>query len=142
MKHIKTILTTLALLFSLVVVMPTFAQKVDNEVYYGCNLNDLPKFPGGDAALMAFFAENIRYPSGTREFGKVIVQFQVTKEGDVGEVEVIKSVNPELDAEVIRVIKMLPRFNPAKELNGEPKDSSLIVPIIFCPQKDLPESTE
>ena len=63
MKHIKAILTTLALLFSLVVVMPTFAQKVDNEVYYGCNLNDLPKFPGGDAALMAFLLKMYVIPA-------------------------------------------------------------------------------
>lgn len=78
-------------------------------------VEQMPQFPGGDAELMKFLRDNIVYPAMAQENnvqGKVIVQFVVTKTGDIGEVKVVKSVDRDLDNEAVRLVKKLPKFIP------------------------------
>lgn len=91
----------------------------------------MPSFPGGDAGLMDFISKNIKYPNETCAQGKVIVQFIVKKNGQVGEVKVVRSVDPDLDREAVRVCKMLPDFTPGRNEVGDPVNVWYTLPIIF-----------
>jgi len=92
-----------------------------------------PQFPGGDAALLKYLSEHIRYPAMAAENGvqgRVVVQFVVTKTGNVGEVKVIRSKDPDLDKEAVRVVKSLPKFVPGK-MNGHAVNVWYTVPVTF-----------
>ena len=93
----------------------------------------MPEFPGGEAALMKFINENLRYPAAAIENGiqgRVVVQFVVKKDGSVGDVKVIRGIDPTLDQEAIRVCKTLPKFIPGKQ-DGKPVDVWFTAPVIF-----------
>ncbi len=97
------------------------------------SVEQMPVFPGGDRAMMEFLAQNIKYPTTAQEHniqGKVVLQFVVTKTGEIGEVKIVKPVDPELDAEALRVVKLLPKFIPGK---SEGKDVAVwyTLPVYF-----------
>ena len=92
-----------------------------------------PQFPGGDAALISFLNENIKYPPKAAQDkveGKVIVQFVVKKTGKIDNVKVLRSVRKDLDDEAVRVVKMMPDFIPAKQ-SGEVADMPYTIPVSF-----------
>jgi protein TonB len=96
-------------------------------------VEESPMFPGGDAALYKFIADHINYPEVARENniqGKVIVKFCVTAKGGINQVSILKGVDPELDAEAIRVVNILPAFKPGKQ-GGKPVPVWFICPIKF-----------
>ena len=99
------------------------------------NVDPVPVFPGGQTELMKFINENLRYPAAAIENGiqgRVVVQFVVKKDGSVGDVKVIRGIDPTLDQEAIRVCKTLPKFIPGKRYdNGEPVDVWFTIPVIF-----------
>lgn len=92
-----------------------------------------PQFPGGEAALLKWVMEHIRYPAMAQENniqGRVVVQFVVTKTGSVGEVKVVRGKDPDLDKEAVRVVKSLPKFVPGK-MNGHAVNVWYTLPIQF-----------
>jgi len=92
-----------------------------------------PMFPGGDAALMKYLGDNIHYPPLAIENnvqGTVVVMFVVTKTGQVGEVKVARSKDPDLDKEAVRVVKSLPKFQPGKQ-NGNAVNVWFTLPVKF-----------
>lgn len=94
----------------------------------------MPSFPGGDKALMDYLSENLRYPKDAADKniqGKVIVQFQVTKKGRIGEVKIARGIHPSLDREAIRVCKSIPKFNPGRNAKGDPVNVWYTLPITF-----------
>ncbi|MGN0231607.1 MAG: energy transducer TonB, partial [Muribaculaceae bacterium] len=96
-------------------------------------VEQMPQFPGGDAELMKFLRDNIVYPAMAQENnvqGKVIVQFVVTKTGDIGEVKVVKSVDRDLDNEAVRLVKKLPKFIPGR-MNGQAVNVWYTLPVQF-----------
>jgi protein TonB len=96
-------------------------------------VEEMPMFPGGDAALLAYIGEHTNYPEVAKENniqGRVIVRFCVTSKGGVNQVSVLKGVDPELDAEAIRVVNSLPTFKPGKQ-GGKPVPVWYMVPITF-----------
>jgi protein TonB len=96
-------------------------------------VEEMPMFPGGDPALLAYIAANTQYPEIAKENniqGKVIVRFCVTSKGGVNQVSVLKGVDPELDKEAIRVVTTLPLFKPGKQ-GGKPVPVWYMVPIAF-----------
>jgi protein TonB len=96
-------------------------------------VEEMPMFPGGEAALLAFIGANTQYPEVAKENniqGKVIVRFCVTSKGGVDKVSILKGVDPELDAEAIRVVGTLPAFKPGKQ-GGKPVPVWYMVPINF-----------
>ena len=96
-------------------------------------VEQMPTFPGGDAALMKYLAENIKYPVSAqkaKEQGRVVVQFIVEKDGAVSGVKLLKSATPLLDAEAIRVVKAMPKWNPGKH-NGKNVRVRHSVPVSF-----------
>lgn len=93
----------------------------------------MPEFPGGQQELMNFLMKNMKYPKeatdkGTQ--GRVVVQFVVNKDGSVVEPTVVKSVSPELDQEALRVVKMMPKWQPGKQ-NGEVVRVKYTIPVSF-----------
>ena len=96
-------------------------------------VEDMPEFPGGTAALMQYLQKNIKYPSICRENniqGRVLVTFIVNKDGAVVEPEVVKSVNPYLDKEALRVISTMPKWKPGSQ-RGKPVRVKYTVPVNF-----------
>lgn len=92
-----------------------------------------PQFPGGQAALLKWISDHIKYPTVAQENniqGKVTVQFVVTKTGSIGEVRVVRGKDPDLDKEAVRVVKSLPKFTPGK-MNGHPVNVWYTLPITF-----------
>ena len=88
----------------------------DNKVYEVCE--QMPSYVGGQPALMKYLIENVRYPKAAveaKQQGRVVVQFVVEKDGAVSGVKLLKSVTPLLDAEAIRVVKAMPKWNPGKK---------------------------
>ena len=78
----------------------------------------MPEFPGGDAALLKYLAENTTYPENAKENkieGRVIIRFCITETGSINKISILKGVDPELDAEAIRVVGTLPLFNPGRQ---------------------------
>ena len=92
-------------------------------------------FPGGEASRLSFIRVNIQYPAEAVKLkigGKVIISFTIDKKGFVKNVTVVKSVHPLLDAEALRVVKMMPRWEPCVK-HGKANDQNFKVPISFIP---------
>lgn len=93
----------------------------------------MPSFPGGQQALMKYLSENIRYPVIAQENGvqgRVIVQFTVRKDGSIDDVKVVKSADPSLDKEAVRLIKSVPAWEPGMQ-RGKAVHCKFTVPIVF-----------
>ncbi len=106
--------------------------KEPEEVPY-IVVEEMPMFPGGDAALLKYIAENTRYPESAKEQniqGRVIIRFCVTSKGGVSQISVLKGVDPELNKEALRVVKSLPTFRPGSQ-GGKPVPVWYMVPISF-----------
>lgn len=96
-------------------------------------VEEMPAFPGGDMALLKYIAENTRYPEKAKANnlqGRVIVRFCVNENGGVDRISILKGVDPELDAEAVRVVSALPSFIPGKQ-GGKPVPVWYMVPISF-----------
>ena len=96
-------------------------------------VEDQPEFPGGTAALLEYLRKNIKYPAICRENniqGRVLVTFIVNKDGAIVEPEVVKSVNPSLDKEALRVISTMPNWKPGSQ-RGKPVRVKYTVPVNF-----------
>ena len=96
-------------------------------------VEQMPTFKGGDAALMKYLSENIKYPEAAEkagEQGRVVVSFTVEKDGAVADVKVARSVTPTLDAEAVRVIKAMPNWVPGKQ-DGQLVRVRYNVPVSF-----------
>ncbi len=97
------------------------------------SVEQMPKYPGGEAELMKYIREHLRYPTMAAENniqGRVVVQFVVTKNGSIGEVKVVRSRDVDLDKEAVRVVKSLPNFIPGR-MNGQPVNVWYTLPINF-----------
>lgn len=85
------------------------------SVYQMQSLDAEPQYPGGIDGLMSFLSQNIIYPPTASESniqGRVVIKFVVTKDGNVANPEIIRSVDPSLDAEALRVVSLLKGFTP------------------------------
>ena len=106
-------------------------KEVKEEIFR--SVEQMPQFPGGDQALMKYLSSHINYPPMAAENnvqGKVVVQFVVEKDGKVGEVKVIRSVDKDLDREAVRVCKTLPKFTPGRQ-NGQAVRVWYTLPVQF-----------
>ena len=93
----------------------------------------MPQFPGGEAELLKYVATHIKYPTMAAENniqGRVVVKFVVKKDGNVGDVVVLRGKDPDLDREAVRVVKTLPKFIPGK-MNGQAVSVWYTLPINF-----------
>ena len=96
-------------------------------------VEQMPQFPGGTGKLFEYLAKNVRYPKEAEDIcaqGRVIATFVVEKDGSVSNAKVVRSIDPVLDAEALRVINGMPNWNPGMQ-NGEPVRVKYTVPISF-----------
>ncbi len=96
-------------------------------------VEEMPEFPGGQAALMSFIAKSIKYPVVAQENGiqgRVTCSFVVNKDGSIVDAEVVRGIDPSLDKEALRVINTMPKWKPGKQ-RGKPVRVKFTVPINF-----------
>ena len=107
------------------------AQVGSTDIFYSVEV--MPQFPGGIAALQRYISDNVRYPADALKrgiSGTVKIYFYIRKDGYVDNVKVIKSVDPLLDAEAARVIRLMPRWTPGYH-HGRPVIVMYNIPIVF-----------
>lgn len=93
----------------------------------------MPQFPGGEAALIDFIKQNLRYPSVAAQNGiegRCIIRFVVDKDGNVTNVESIRGLDEACDAEAMRVVKAMPKWKPGRQ-KGENVPVYYTIPIVF-----------
>lgn len=97
-------------------------------------VEQMPVFPGGEAALNKFIQTHLKYPAVSLEEGvqgKVLLRFVVNENGSVGDVQILKSLDTYCDREAKRVVQMLPRFTPGRQ-QGKPVKVWFQLPITFA----------
>ncbi|WP_294744240.1 energy transducer TonB [uncultured Prevotella sp.] len=106
---------------------------MDDDVISFRIVQDLPQFPGGAVEMMKWLQRNLKYPPLAQERkiqGKVVAEFIVNKDGSVTDVKVVKSLNPMCDREVLRVLRMMPRWTAGIE-NDQPCRTKVCIPVVF-----------
>jgi len=101
-------------------------------------VEQMPEFPGGEEALRNFMAANVKYPAIAQEKGiegKVFIKFVVTKTGKVTNAKVVRSIDPLLNTEAIRVVELLPTWKPGMQ-NGKNVDVEYTIPVNFKLEKE------
>ena len=96
-------------------------------------VEEQPMFPGGMEAMMKFLQQNVKYPKEAQEQGKqgrVIVQFVVNKDGSISNDTIVRSVDPLLDAEALRVVRSMPNWTPGKQ-RGKEVRVRFTLPVTF-----------
>jgi protein TonB len=97
------------------------------------NVDKRAIFPGGHIKMAAFIKENLKYPEDAANYsiqGRVIVKFVVEEDGSISDIKVVRGVHPSLDAEAVRVVKLMPKWQPA-ERGGKPVRSRFNFPVYF-----------
>ena len=106
----------------------------DDKVYDVCE--QMPIYEGGDAALLKYLRENLKLPEEDKERGmqgRMVVGFVVEKDGSLTNVKVLRAVDIALDAEVLRVVKGMPKWIPGRH-NGQRVRVRYLLPIHICLQ--------
>lgn len=92
-----------------------------------------PEYPGGQQALDAYIASNMKYPETAKANGiegAVDVAFTVKADGSIGTIKIVRMLDPDLEAEAIRLVKSMPKWTPADN-NGTPVDAQTQIQINF-----------
>ena len=100
------------------------------EQVFGDVVEQMPKFRGGQKALMEYLTANVRYPEETCAQGRVVVTFVVERDGSIAEPKVVRSIDPALDEEALRVVRGMPKWIPGFQ-NGERVRTKYTLPITF-----------
>lgn len=106
-------------------------QQGKDPVYDVCEV--LPEYPGGMEAMMKFVSENIKYPAEAHTKGiqgRVLISYVVEKDGSLSNIHVVRSVDPLLDAEALRVANLMPKWKPGKQ-GGKPVRVKFTLPVTF-----------
>ncbi len=105
--------------------------STDDDVYEV--VEKMPAFPGGMAELMKYLRSNVRYPVEAHKAGiqgRVVVSFVVNKDGTVKDAKIVRSVDKSIDAEALRVISAMPKWQPGYQ-DGKAVSVRYTVPVTF-----------
>ena len=119
--------------YGALLISPSFDKADENKNTVYRSVEQMPRFPGGEAALVKYLESHINYPpeaAKNKIEGHVIVQFVVKNDGSIGEVKVVRSLEKDLDKEAIRVIKSLPKFTPGRQ-DGKEVSVWYTLPVKF-----------
>ena len=109
------------------------AEEKDMDIAYD-EVEEMPEFPGGMSALMDFIRKNLNYDKSlvpeTVVIPRVIVQFVIDEEGNIIHPVVLRGVNPALDEEALRVVKLMPKWKPGRQ-SGKPEKVRYAIPVTF-----------
>jgi protein TonB len=109
-------------------------EVVEAEIF--TVVESMPEFPGGQAKMMEFIAQNIKYPAMARESGiqgRVFVNFVVEPDGSVSNVKVLRGIGGGCDEEAVRVVKSMPNWTPGRQ-RGKAVRVSFNLPVRFTLQ--------
>ncbi|WP_302460257.1 energy transducer TonB [Parabacteroides johnsonii] len=112
--------------------IPTEENPLEENAVYHV-VDNMPEFPGGMKALLNFIDNNVQYPAEARKKGiqgRVHVQFIVDEDGYIIEPNIVRSVEPALDKEALRIIKILPQWKPGT-LQGKAVKVKYTIPVAF-----------
>ena len=126
-----------------VVDIPEVEEAPQEKVIFQV-VEEMPQFPGGMGEAMKFLAKNMKYPVAAQQAkieGRIIVQFVVERDGSVSDVKVMRGVSPELDAEAMRVVSMMPKWIPGKQ-RGKAVAVKYTMPVSFRLHTPAPKSEE
>ena len=111
---------------------PTAVDMENNPLNFRI-VEELPEFPGGAVAFMQWLTKNLRYPPSAQQRGvqgKVVAQFIVNTDGSISNIELVTRVDPSLDREALRVLRMMPQWKAGKQ-NDKPCRTQVCIPIVF-----------
>ena len=114
-------------------VPPVQMEQRNETKTFGDVVEQMPMFPGGQKALMDYLAANVRYPDIMGDIcaqGRVVVSFVVERDGSITEPKVVRSIDPTLDKEALRVVNAMPKWIPGSQ-NGERVRTKYVIPISF-----------
>jgi protein TonB len=106
---------------------------VDDEAVVFRIVEDMPQYPGGATEFMKWLTRNLKYPKylePQRVQGKVVAEFIVNTDGSITDVAIVKSLHPVCDREVLRVLRMMPRWTPGIH-NDQPCRTKVCIPVVF-----------
>lgn len=115
----------------MLVTEPVKPKEEENTVFE--YVEQMPSFPGGEAALMRYLSKNIKYPPFAEENniqGRVICSFVVERDGSVSDIRIKRSVDPSLDKEAMRVVSAMPKWIPGRQ-NGQMVRVKYTLPVTF-----------
>lgn len=127
-------------LIKLMTVFKTIKREEDSDIDVFIPVEHHPEYPGGNAAMMKFLSDNMRYPVIAMDNGiqgRVILNFIVNEDGSLSDIQVVRGVDPELDKEAVRLVKSMPKWIPGEE-KGEKVKKRFTLPIIFRLDKSEP----
>lgn len=130
MKTLKGLFAIIIL--GMVLSMPAAGQDNTEEKVYDL-VDEMPEYPGGIDNLKQFITENVSYPEEAKKEGiqgKVFVSFTVDKAGKVKDAKVAKGVHATLDAEALRVVELLPDWQPGTK-DGRVVSVRYTIPVQF-----------
>lgn len=116
----------------LAVAMISICTYAEDDTIYD-KVDEMPTYKGGEVALMKFMCDNLKYPKeaiSSGKEGRVVVQFVIEKDGKVSARKVVKSVSPQLDAEALRVSKLINNWTPGK-IKGQAVRCHFSLPFCF-----------
>lgn len=114
-------------------VVTVINEEPDNDDMIYQIVEKAASFPGGKTALREFISKNVQYPVTALDegiSGIVIVSFVITKEGEIKNIEIKRSIRQDLDEEAIRIVKSMPKWIPA-EHHGKKVNSKFTIPVSF-----------
>lgn len=96
-------------------------------------VEELPEFPGGPIAMMKWLTRNLRYPASAQQRkvqGRVVAQFIVNTDGSLSDISIVQPVEPSLDREAMRVLRIMPKWKAGQQDN-KPCRTMVCIPIVF-----------
>ncbi|OON67209.1 energy transducer TonB [Hymenobacter sp. CRA2] len=110
---------------------PAATDAKSPTLYYAADV--MPSFPGGAPAQLAFLREKLHFPDEALRrglSGKVLVQFIVDERGHLLDPKVVRGLGPDLDAEALRLVRIMPWWTPGL-VGGQPVKVQMTLPIVF-----------
>ena len=107
-------------------------RQDENGVYD--SVEEMPTYPGGMSALLTFVNKNFKCPKEVEELGiqgRIVCTMVINEDGSISDIKVVRSVHPLYDAEFVRVIEAMPKWNPGKH-NGKPVKVKYTIPMTMC----------
>lgn len=106
-------------------------------------VDEMPKYPGGEKAMMEYIATNLKYPElAAKENiqGRVVIRFIISKTGKISDITVVRSLDSRCDEEAMRVVREMPTWTPGKQ-KGQAVAVYYTLPILYKLKKDTPKTT-
>lgn len=124
----KNIIKTLTFIFSIFLI---YSCSSNNKFY--TVVEQMPSYPGGEAAMNKFIHENLRYSAIGEEYAiqsRIVLRFVISKKGKIKDIEKVKDMGNPLADSLIKVVKMMPDWNPGKQ-NGKAVDVYYTLPMLI-----------